>query len=64
MKTTKTYTRNDVIKHGEYLGFIEYESGATEQRWIIDGLVFSETCTTDGRRAGFRCIGNASKVLK
>lgn len=32
MKTTNTYTRDDVIKHGEYLGFIEYESGATEQR--------------------------------
>lgn len=64
MKTTKTYTRDDVIKHGEYLGFIEYESGATEQRWLIDGLVFSETCTTDGRLAGFRCIGNASKVFE
>ena len=60
----KSLTRDDVIKNGEYIGFTEYESGATEQRWLIDGLVFAETCTADGRRVGFRCMGKASKVLK
>ena len=34
----KSLTRDDVIKNGEYIGFTEYESGATEQRWLIDGL--------------------------
>ena len=28
--TKKQFTRNEVIEHGEYLGSIEYEIGATE----------------------------------
>lgn len=62
--TKKQFTRNEVIEHGEYLGCIEYESGATEQRWVLDGIVFAEICNADGYRAGFRCLGKASKVLK
>lgn len=62
--TKKQFTRNEVIEHGEYLGCIEYESGATEQRWVLDGIVFAEICNADGYRAGFRCPGKASKVLK
>lgn len=60
----KKPTRNEVIEHGEYLGCIEYESGATEQRWVLDGIVFTETCNADGLRSGFRCLGKASKVLR
>lgn len=62
--TKKQFTRNEVIEHGEYLGCIEYESGATEQRWVLDGIVFVEICNAYGYRAGFRCLGKASKVLK
>lgn len=65
MKTTKkSYTREDVIKNGEYLGATEYTSGATEQRWLLDGIVYAETCNADGYRTGFRCLGKVSKVLK
>lgn len=56
--------RNEVIEHGEYLGCIEYERGATEQRWVLDGIVFAEICNADGYRISFRCLGKASKVLK
>jgi hypothetical protein len=62
--TKKQFTRNEVIEHGEYLGCIEYESGATEQRWVLDGIVFAEICNADGYRTWFRCLGKASKVLK
>lgn len=65
MKNTKTQqTSNGVIEHGEYLGRIEYESGTAEQRWVLDGIVFAEVCNADGYRAGLRCLGKASKVLK
>ncbi len=64
MKTTKTYTRDEIIERGEYLGCTEYESGATMQRWLLDGIVYAETCNADGYRTSFRCIGKASKVLK
>ena len=61
MKTTANSkhqpTRNEVIERGEYLG-------CTEQRWILDGIVFAETCNVNGLRSGFRCLGKASKVLK
>ena len=59
----KQPTRNEVIEHGEYLGCTEYESGATEQRWVLNGIVFAEFCNADGFRTGFRCLGKASKVL-
>lgn len=68
MKFTKTNekqpNRNEVIERGEYLGCTEYASGCTEQRWLLDGIVFAETCTADGLRVSFRCMGKASKVLK
>lgn len=65
MKNTKHQpSRNEVIERGEYLGCIEYESGAAEQHLVLDGIVFAETCNADGYRAGFRCLGKASKVLK
>lgn len=57
-------TRNEVIERGEYLGCVEYASGCTEQRWVLDDIVFSETCNADGYRTGLRCLGKASKVLK
>lgn len=57
-------TRNEVIERGEYLGCVEYASGCTEQRWVLDGIVFAETCNANGLRSGFRCLGRASKVLK
>ena len=56
-------TRNEVIERGEYLGCVEYDSGCTEQRWVLDGIVFAETCNVDGYRTGFRCLGKASKAL-
>lgn len=62
--TKKQFTRNEVIEHGEYLGCTEYESGVTEQRWTLDGIVYAETCSADGYRTSFRCLGKASKVLK
>lgn len=62
--TKKRHTRDEAIERGEYLGCTEYESGATEQRWVLDGIVFAEACNAAGRRAGFRCMGKASKVLK
>lgn len=68
MKTTANSkhqpTRNEVIERGEYLGCTEHVSGCTEQRWILDGIVFAETCNVNGLRSGFRCLGKASKVLK
>lgn len=65
MKDTKKQpTRDEVIERGEYLGCTEYASGCTEQRWILDGIVFAETCNADGYSTGFRCLGKASKVLK
>ncbi len=60
----KQPTRNEVIERGEYLGCTEYVSGCTEQRWVLDDIVFAETCNADGYRTGFRCLGKASKVLK
>lgn len=57
-------TRDEVIERGEYLGCTEYVSGCTEQRWVLDGIVFAETCNADGYSTGFRCLGKASKVLK
>lgn len=60
----KSLTRDDVIKNGEYIGFTEYESGATMQRWLLDGIVYAETCNADGYRTSFRCLGKASRVLK
>ena len=62
--TKKQFTRNEVIEHGEYLGCTEYESGVTEQRWTLDGIVYAETCNADGYCTSFRCLGKASKVLK
>lgn len=53
-----------IIERGEYLGFVEYDSGCTKQRWVLDGIVFAETCNADGFRSGFRCLGKALKVLK
>lgn len=64
MTTKQQPTRDEVVERGEYLGCIEYESGATEQRWALDGIVFAETCSADGYSTGFRCLGKASKVLK
>lgn len=58
MKNTKTQqTREEVIERGEHLG-------CTEQRWVLDGIVFAEICNANGYRVGFRCPGKASKVLK
>lgn len=65
MKNTKTQqTREEVIERGEYLGCTEYEGGATEQRWVLDGIVFAEICNANGYCVGFHCLGKASKVLK
>ncbi len=57
-------TREEVIEHGEYLGATEYASGATEQRWVLNGIVFSEVCDADGRRGSWTCLDKASRVLK
>lgn len=62
--TEKQFTRNGVIEHGEYLGCIEYGSGATGRRRVPDGIVFAGICNADGYRAGFRRLGKASKVSK
>lgn len=65
MKNAKTQqTREEVIERGEYLGCTEYEGGATEQRWVLDGIVFAEICNANGYRVGFHCLGKVSKVLK
>lgn len=64
MNSKHQFTRDEVIERGEYLGCTEYVSGCTEQRWVLDGIVFAETCNADGYRTGFRCLGKASKVLK
>ena len=60
----KSLTRDESVERGEYLGAIEYESGATMQRWLLDGIVYAETCNADGYRTSFRCLGKASRVLK
>ena len=65
MKNTKTQpTRDEVVERGEYLGYTEYESRVTEQHWVLDGIVFAETCSADGGRTKFGCLGKISKVLK
>lgn len=65
MKNTKTQqTSEDVVERGECLGCTEYEGGTTEQRRVLDGIVFSEICNANGYRVGFHCLGKASKVLK
>lgn len=63
-KSGRQLTREEAIEHGEYLGFTEYRSGATEQRWLINGLVFAEICNARGFRTSWRCLGRASRVLK
>lgn len=60
----KSLTSDEIVERGEYLGAIEYESGATMQRWLLDGIVYAETCNSDGYRTSFRCLGKASRVLK
>lgn len=64
MKTTKTYSHDEVIERGEYLGFKEYESGAVEQRWLLDGIVYTRITSANGLHELWRCMGKASKVLK
>ena len=64
LKCTKTqFTRDEVIEHGEYFGCIEHEGGATEQRWVLDGIAFAEICNANGYCVIFQCLGKASKVL-
>lgn len=57
-------TREEVIEHGECLGATEYASGPTEQRWVLNGIVFSEVCDADGTHASWTCLGKASRILK
>lgn len=64
MKNKKQPTHDEVIERGEYLGFKEYESGAVEQRWLLDGIVYTRITSTNGRHELWRCMGKASKVLK
>lgn len=65
MKSGKRqHTREEVIESGEYLGFRELPNGYTEQRWQMDGVVFSEVCDASGKRACWSCVGKASRVAK
>lgn len=56
--TEKQFTRDEAVERGEY------EGGAAEQRWVLDGIVFVEICNANGYRVGFHCLGKASKVLE
>lgn len=65
MKNSKRqFTREEVIKNGDYLGFRETPCGGTEQRWQMGGVVFSEICDANGHRSSWFCLGKASKVAK
>lgn len=57
MKNKKQPTRDEVVEHGKYLGAVVYESGATEQRWEINCIVFAETCNAAGCKTSWRCVG-------
>ena len=64
MDAKKQPSRGEVIENGSYIGFIERGNGKTEQRWELNGIVFSELCDQYGTRRVWQCLGKKSRVAK